>query len=60
MSGILAGAVGVLVLQALLVGGYLAVSRQDPIVLNPDRGTGRKRRHGDRVLWGRQRKGDAR
>jgi hypothetical protein len=38
MSRILAGAVGVLVLQALLVGGYLAVSRQDPIVLNPDRG----------------------
>ena len=34
----LVGAVEVLVLQALLVWGYLAVSKQDPIVLNPDRG----------------------
>ena len=31
-------AVGVLALQALLVTGYLAVKRDDPIVLNPDRG----------------------
>ena len=34
----LVGAVGVLVLQALLVWGYLAVGKGDPIVLNPDRG----------------------
>ena len=34
----LLGAVGVLVLQALLVFGYLAASKQDPIVLNPERG----------------------
>lgn len=38
MKRVLLGAVGVLVLQALLVWGYLAVNKQDPIVLNPDRG----------------------
>jgi hypothetical protein len=38
MKLLLVGAVGVLALQALLVVGYLAVSRYDPIVLNPDRG----------------------
>src|SRR5829696_4194202 len=38
MKMLLVGAVGVLALQALLVVGYLAVSRYDPIVLNPDRG----------------------
>jgi len=35
---LLVGAVGVLVLQALLVWGYLAVGEGDLIVLNPDRG----------------------
>jgi hypothetical protein len=38
MKMLLLGVVGVLALQALLVVGYLAVSRYDPIVLNPDRG----------------------
>jgi hypothetical protein len=38
MKMLLVGAVGVLALQALLVVGYLSVSRYDPIVLNPDRG----------------------
>jgi hypothetical protein len=38
MKRMLLGAVGVLALQVLLVGGYEAVSKQDPIVLNPDRG----------------------
>jgi hypothetical protein len=37
MKTLLAGAVGMLALQVLLVGGYLAVSSQDPIILNPDR-----------------------
>jgi len=35
---VLLGAIGVLVLQALLVWVYLAMNKQDPIVLNPDRG----------------------
>ena len=38
MSRLLLGAVGMLVLQAFLVVGYLSVSKQDPIILNPDRG----------------------
>ena len=38
MRMLLLGTVGVLALQALLVWGYFAVSEQDPIVLNPDRG----------------------
>jgi hypothetical protein len=38
MKMLLVGAVGVLALQVVLVGGYLAVNRQDPIILNPDRG----------------------
>jgi hypothetical protein len=38
MKTLLVGAVGVLALQALLVLGYLAVNRQDPIILNPDKG----------------------
>jgi hypothetical protein len=37
MGGVVLGAVGVVALQALLIIGYLAVGRQDPIVLNPDR-----------------------
>jgi hypothetical protein len=38
MKTLLVGAVGVLALQALLVLGYLAVNRQDAIILNPDKG----------------------
>jgi hypothetical protein len=38
MKAVLLGAAGMLVLQALLVVGYLSVSKQDPIILNPDRG----------------------
>jgi hypothetical protein len=38
MKMLLLGAVGMIALQALLVWGYLALSEQDPIVLNPDRG----------------------
>jgi hypothetical protein len=37
MMRILVGAVGVIVVQAILVWGYLAVNQQDPIILNPDR-----------------------
>ena len=37
MKMVLVGVVGVLVVQVLLVGGYLAVSRHDPIILNPER-----------------------
>jgi hypothetical protein len=37
MKMLLLGVVGVLALQALLVWGYLSVSEQGPIVLNPDR-----------------------
>jgi hypothetical protein len=35
---LLVAAVGMLALQLVLVGVYLAVNRQDPIILNPDRG----------------------
>jgi hypothetical protein len=35
---LLVGAVGVLILQLLLLGSYLYINDQDPIVLNPDRG----------------------
>ena len=38
MKAVLLGAVGMLVLQVLLVVGYLSVNKQDPIILNPDRG----------------------
>jgi hypothetical protein len=38
MKTLLLGAVGMLVVQVLLAGWYLAVNRQDPIILNPDRG----------------------
>ncbi len=38
MKMLLVGAVGILALQVLLVGAYLAVNAQDPLVLNPDRG----------------------
>jgi hypothetical protein len=34
---VLVGAVGVIVVQVLLVWGYLAVNTQDPFILNPDR-----------------------
>jgi hypothetical protein len=37
MKTLLAGAVGMLALQMLLVGYYLVVNQQDPIILNPDR-----------------------
>ena len=51
MKAVLLGAVGMLVLQAFLVVGYLSVSKQDPIILNPDRGrVGRKRCHDGNVL----------
>jgi hypothetical protein len=33
----LVGAVGVIVVQVVLVWDYLAANRQDPFVLNPDR-----------------------
>ena len=39
MKMLLVGAVGVLALQVLLVGGYLAVGEQDPFILNPDSGS---------------------
>jgi len=39
MKTLLVGVVGVLALQALLVGGYLAVDSQDPIILNPESGS---------------------
>jgi hypothetical protein len=35
----LMGALGILALQALLVFGFLAVSEQDPIILNPNSGS---------------------
>jgi len=35
---ILPGAALTFVIQLLLIGGYLFINRQDPIVLNPDRG----------------------
>jgi hypothetical protein len=38
LLGAVGGAVGVLALQALLVVGYLTAQRDDPILLNPDRG----------------------
>ena len=39
MKMLLVGAVGVLALQVLLVGAYLAVDSQDPIILNPESGS---------------------
>ncbi len=36
MKTLLAGAVGMLALRVLLVGYYLVVNQQDPIILNPD------------------------
>ena len=36
---VLVGMIGMLALQALLVGGYLAVDSQDPIILNPESGS---------------------
>jgi hypothetical protein len=38
MKMLVVGAVGMLALQVLLVWGYLAVSEEDPIVLDPARG----------------------
>jgi hypothetical protein len=39
MKMLLVGAAGMLALQVLLVGGYLVVDSQDPIVLNPESGS---------------------
>jgi hypothetical protein len=39
MKMVLVGAVGVIALQVLLVGAYLAVDSQDPIILNPESGS---------------------
>ena len=39
MKMLLVGAVRVLALQVLLVGAYLAVDSQDPIILNPESGS---------------------
>jgi len=39
MRMLLVGALGMLALQVLLVVGYLAVSAQDPIILNPNSGS---------------------
>ncbi len=39
MKTMLVGAVGLLALQALLVGAYLAVDSQDPFILNPESGS---------------------
>jgi hypothetical protein len=39
MKMLLVGAVGVLALQVVLVGAYLAVDSQDPILLNPESGS---------------------
>ena len=36
--GLVVGALGMLAVQVLLVVGYLAVSQQDPIILDPNRG----------------------
>ena len=36
MKMLLPGAVGVLALQVLLVGGYFAANSQGPIILHPD------------------------
>ena len=36
---LLVGALGMLALQVVLVGGYLAMSKQDPFILNPDSGS---------------------
>jgi hypothetical protein len=50
---LLVGAVGLLVVQASLVGGYLAASSQDPIVLDPNGGgLVEKRRRDGRVSDG--------
>jgi len=38
MKMLLVGAVGMLTLQVLLIFGWLAVSEQDPIILDPNRG----------------------
>ena len=37
--GILVGAIGILAIQMLLIGGFLAVSNQDPLILNPNSGS---------------------
>jgi len=39
MKMLLVGAVGMLVLQVLLVGGHLVASSQDPFILNPNSGS---------------------
>jgi heme A synthase len=36
---LLVGALGMLALQVVLVGGYLVVDSQDPILLNPESGS---------------------
>jgi hypothetical protein len=38
MKMLVVGAMGMLAVQALLVLGYLGTNKQDPIILNPDRG----------------------
>jgi hypothetical protein len=39
MKTLLVGALGMLALQVLLVGGYLVVGSQDPIILDPESGS---------------------
>jgi hypothetical protein len=39
MKMLLVGALGMLALQVVLVGAYLAMSKQDPFILNPDSGS---------------------
>jgi hypothetical protein len=39
MRMLLVGALGMLALEVLLVGGYLAASSQDPFILNPNSGS---------------------
>jgi hypothetical protein len=39
MKTMLVGALGMLALQGVLVGSYLVVDSQDPIILNPESGS---------------------